>query len=340
MKHPGLVPSLALLAAACHAGDPGPLLGPISNLWLENDLVVRTDQHYTHGTRVGHAFAERPLRGTDAPGPIARLADALPGLGNQATAWRPSLSITQNIYTPEDTSRASLIPEDRPYAGSLFATGSILRRGTSPRGTPMLDAWSVTAGVVGPASLAEQSQNSVHRFRALALAQGWGNQLANEPDLGLRLARSLRYAAPVRGQVSGEFLPHAGVVAGTVQSFVSLGAQWRLGLRLPKDFGWRSIDDVIPASGGRPDPQATTWGIHGFLGVDARAYAHNVLVQGNLFHASHSMPLQRAVGEVKAGIVYTGHRWDIAYTHQVRTAEFQGQGDVDSFGSLSVAFKW
>lgn len=333
-----VVATAATVGAAVMAADPAPLLGPVSHVWLENDLVVRTDHHYTHGTRIAHVGGEMPAE--DTPGALGRLAAWLPTWGNEPVAWRPAVSITQNIYTPEDISRSDLIANDRPYAGWLYATGSLLKRGASPGGTPMLDAWSVHLGVVGPASLAEQSQNTVHRFRALPRAQGWDHQLRNEPDVGLRYARALRYSAPVRGEVSGEFLPHVGVVAGSAQSFVSVGAQWRVGLRLPQDFGWRSIDDVIPASGGRATKAPPTWGFHAFVGIDARAYAHNVLIEGNLFHDSHSMPIQRVVGELKVGLVYSGRRWDVAYTHQVRTPEYHGQADVDSFGSLSVAFKW
>ena len=333
-----LAATAGLLAGLAHAADAGPLLGPVTSLWLENDLVVRTDQHYTHGTRIGHVFGERSLGETNRRG--AGLAAWLPSLGNHAVAWRPAVSITQNIYTPADISRADPIPNDRPYAGRLFVTGSILKRGVTGGGTAVLDTWSFSAGVVGPGSLAEQSQNYVHRFRALPLAMGWDNQLRNEPDLGLRYGRVLRYSAPVKGHVTGEFLPHAGVVGGTAQSFVSVGAQWRVGLHLPADFGWRSIDDIIPGSGGRTDCASARRGCYGFLGVDGRAFGHNRLVEGNWFHDGHSMPLQRFVGEVKFGIVYSGQRWDVAYTHQVRTPEFEGQGDVDSFGSLSVAWKW
>lgn len=320
------------------ASEPSHLLGPVTSLWLENDLVVRTDQHYTHGTRVAHTGAEHDASAT-ASG-LGRIASWLPPLGNHAVAWRPALSLTQNIYTPEDISRPDLIPNDRPYAGWLCLTGTMIQRGASGGGVPMLDAWSAHVGVVGPASLAEKSQNTVHRIRALPLAQGWEHQLRNEPDVGLRYARALRYTAPVRGEWSAQFIPHVGLVGGSALSFASAGGQWRVGLRLPNDFGWRSIDDVIPTSGGRPCEGPVTWGIHGFLGVDARVFGHNVLVQGNLFRDSHAVPLQRVVGEVKAGVAYTGRRIDVAYTHQVRTAEFKGQGDVDSFGSFSVAFKW
>lgn len=339
-----LVPSLlgavaTLVGVAAHLAAETPvLLGPVSSLWLENDLVVRTDQHYTHGTRIGHVGAEHDA--SEAGDGAGRMAHWLPDMGQRPVAWRPALSITQSIYTPGDISRADLIPDDRPYAGWLYLTGSMLKRGTLAGGTPVVDAWSVQLGIVGPASLAEKSQNSVHRIRALPLAQGWKHQLRNEPDAGVRYARSLRLSAPVRGEWSSDFIPHVGLVAGSAQTFASAGAQWRVGLRLPKDFGWRSIDDIIPSTSGRPVSGLATWGVHGFLGLDARVFGHNVLVQGNLFQDSHSLPLQRVVGEVKVGVVYSGRRIDVAYTHQVRTAEYEGQDDVDSFGSLSVAFKW
>jgi hypothetical protein len=43
----------SLITATCLAttGTNG-LHRPVLNVWLENDLMVRTDQHYTHGSRI------------------------------------------------------------------------------------------------------------------------------------------------------------------------------------------------------------------------------------------------------------------------------------------------
>jgi hypothetical protein len=335
-----VLPWIVLLACAAHpaAGDE-PLLGPVSNVWMENDLVVMTDQHYTHGSRISHTFAEQPEANHESRWD-GRLADSLPNFGLRPEAWRGSLSLTQNIYTPVDTAATGLMPGDRPYAGWLYMTGSLLRRGTTAAGTPLLDVWTLQVGVVGPAALGEKAQNGVHRIRSLPLAQGWANQLSNEPDIATGYARAARFTVPLSERIRGEFIPHFGVRLGTVQTFASVGAQWRLGFNPPRDFGWRSIDEVIPASGGRPMDGSGSRGFHLFFGVEGRVFGHNMLLQGNLFHDSHHVDMQPFVGEVTVGAVYSGKRWDIAYTHQVRSNEFQDQGDVDSFGSFSVAYKW
>jgi len=312
---------------------------PVLNVWLENDLMVRTDQHYTHGSRIGYLAQERSLEDPDLrwDGDLARW---LPSIGMTPVAWRPGFAITQNIYTPRDISIPTVLVEERPYAGWLYATGSLLVRGQTDRGTPVLDYWAMNLGVVGPASLAEQAQNGIHSIRDLDKAEGWDNQLRNEPDIGIRYGRGLRYSAPIRGDWSSDFLPFAGAQLGTVQTFASIGTQWRIGLRLPDDFGWRSIDDVLPGSGGRLGEEQTVRGFYFFLGVEARYYGHNMLVEGNLLHDSHSVQIRPLLGEFKIGLVYSGKRWDIAYTHMVRSKEFRSQEDADSFGSVSVAFKW
>lgn len=319
-------------------GPAEPLLGPVLNVWLENDLIVRTDRHYTHGSRVGYTGRELSLEGDDLrwDGDVARW---LPDLGMEPEAWRIGISVTQNIYTPRDISIPTVIVDERPYAAWLYTTSALLKRGRTRGGTPVLDTWAVNVGVVGPGALGEEAQNSIHRIRSIELAQGWGNQLKNEPAVGVRYARALRYDAPLAGSVQGQFLPFAGLQLDTVQTYASAGAQWRIGLNAPKDFGWRSIDDVVPASGGRP-ANGFRRGLYMFFGVEGRAYAHNMLVGGSLYHDSHAVDMQPFLGEFKMGFGYSGKRWELAYTHMVRSKEFKQQDDIDSFGSLSLACKW
>lgn len=339
------IPSVALVvvslaSAACLAEtSTNALHRPVLNVWLENDLVVRTDQHYTHGSRIAYLAQEHSLAESNRRWD-GDIADWLPDFGMNPVAWRPGFAITQNIYTPRDISIPTVILDERPYAGWLYATGSLLVRGQSARGTEVLDYWAMNLGVVGPASLAEDAQNGIHGIRDIDKAVGWHNQLHNEPDIGIRYGRGLRYSAPIRGDWSSDFLPFAGAQLGTVQTFASIGTQWRIGLRLPDDFGWRSIDDVLPGSGGQLGDGHAARGFYFFLGVEARYYGHNMLVEGNLLHDSHSVQIRPLLGEFKIGLVYSGKHWDFAYTHMVRSKEFRSQEDADSFGSFSVAFKW
>src|SRR5690606_24837863 len=88
----------------------------------------------------------------------------------------------QSMYTPEDRTRTDLIADDRPYAGLLHMGLAWNRRVHQP-GAPheMLDTRELTLGVIGPWSLARQSQNLVHDLRGIERFRGWDNQLHNEP---------------------------------------------------------------------------------------------------------------------------------------------------------------
>ena len=71
------------LAAAFAAAVQPPVraegpLGSWTGAWLENDLVVNTDRHYTHGTLFSHLFHEHA--DGDGSGPD-RVASHLPAMG-------------------------------------------------------------------------------------------------------------------------------------------------------------------------------------------------------------------------------------------------------------------
>lgn len=107
-----------LMAAGLAAGtstlaDTPQLLGPVLNLWLENDLVVRTDQHYTHGSRASWLGTEHILDDSDIRWD-GRIARWLPDFGMKPQTWRFAFAITQNIYTPRDTDTPTLLPNERP----------------------------------------------------------------------------------------------------------------------------------------------------------------------------------------------------------------------------------
>ncbi len=317
------------------AVPPSPLEGQVVHAWLENDLVAGIDRHYTHGTRLGYLSAEGWWDSrTDSW--LVRLAGWLPAPCQETSAWRAGITVTQNIYTPADLDSSTVVANDRPYAGWLYLNPSIQRRGLSSGGTPVLDTWGLELGVVGPASLARDAQNAVHDFGA----RGWDNQLDNEPDLGIRYAKVLRYSRLFSDTFGGQFLPSAGFQLGTVQSYLSLGLQVRVGWNLPDDFGGRGIDGVVPASGGRLAGVVPHRGFHLLAGVEGRAFGNNMLLDGNLYHDSHSVRKFPLVGDFRVGVVYVGQRWDIGYTHTFRGKEFHGQPYGDAFGSVSVAYKW
>lgn len=317
------------------------LLGPAFHLIAENDMVVRTDRHYTHGTKLtllGGEFAvAREEPGFHFP---AWLADRMPDLGARPYAARLGVSLVQSIYTPTDISLAALQLNDRPYAGVLYASLLLQKRGATVGGTELLDAWRLDLGVIGPESQAEDAQNTVHSVRDLGLANGWANQLKTEPAIALRFQRTWRW---VGGEAQGwawDFLPAAGVSLGNIGTHGMLGGQVRAGWGLPGDFGVQTIDSTPVPNIGRSSAATARRGIFAFAGVEGRAVAYSAFLDGNLWRASHHVSKFPLVGDAKFGLVYSGKRFDVTLAQVIRSKEYIGQREIDAYGSLALSVKW
>ncbi|MBI5800173.1 MAG: lipid A deacylase LpxR family protein [Verrucomicrobia bacterium] len=334
----------ALALAACiptsHGADHD-LRGPAFNLVAENDMVVRTDRHYTHGTKLTLLGSEvavaRESAGFHFP---AWLAEHTPDLGAQMHAARLGASLGQSIYTPTDISTTALQLNDRPYAGVLYASLLLQKRGASTGGTPLLDSWRLDLGVIGPESQAEDAQNTVHRVRNLGIANGWANQLRTEPALALRFQRTWHWPQSVSEGWGWDFLPGAGVSLGNLGTYAVLGGQLRVGWRLPGDFGVQTIDAIPAPSMGRTSAEAARRGVFAFAGAEGHAVAYSAFLDGNLWRASHHVVKFPLVADAKFGLVYSGKRFDVSITQVIRSKEFVGQREIDAYGALALSVKW
>lgn len=327
--------------AGTAAEAPSDLLGPAFNLVAENDMVVRTDRHYTHGTKFTLLGSEVAMT-REQPGfhfPIW-LAERMPDFGATPHAARIGASLSQSIYTPTDISTGAIQVNDRPYAGVLYASLLLQKRGTTAGGTPLLDNWRLDLGVIGPESQAEEAQNTVHRVRNLGLAHGWSHQLQTEPALALRYQRTWRWAQGNSDGWGWDFLPAAGLSLGNIGTYAALGGQVRAGWRMPGDFGVQAIDSIAAPSMGRTAGTATQRGIFAFAGVEGRAVAYSAMLDGNLWQQSQHVDKFPLVADAKFGLLYSGKRFDVSLTQVIRTKEFVGQREIDAYGSLAFSVKW
>jgi len=313
--------------------------------YFENDLFAGTDQHYTNAVKFTWLTKDVNEYKGVLPDWMLPTASSLPfvrdsGTPEQGVYHNVGISIGQNIYTPEDIDAEDLIEDDRPYAGWLY--GSLaLHRKTVKR----LDTMELTLGMVGPASLGEQSQNTVHAYRDLALADGWANQLHDEPGgmLSWQQNRRLRQW-DLGGKYGADLIPHLGATAGNVMTFANAGGEVRWGKRLPMDFGASLISPgnsvaapVVTDDGERLHGILADFGWHLFLGVDGRAVARNVFLDGNTWRDSHSVTKEPLVADVYGGFSIIYKRMRLTYTHCWRSREFEGQDAPQVFGSLSLA---
>jgi lipid A 3-O-deacylase len=292
---------------------------------LENDIFAGEDNGYTNGFRFSYLSPE-----TNPPKTIQYLADQLPFFTQKGyKRWHASFG--QAMYAPDDLTRRNIVPTDRPYAGFLYGSLGMLTD-TGHR----LDNLQLTLGIVGPASGAKQTQKFVHRLIADTDPQGWSNQLHNELGFILTYERKWRNIYQLSPFGLGvDITPHAGASAGNVDTHASLGTMLRFGRDLPADYGPPVMRPNLPGSDFFMPTQTLGWYL--FTGIEARAVARNIFLDGNSFRDSHSVDKKRWVGGVQAGIAVTYRSTRIAYTHILRTREYTTQDTHEEFGAFTIS---
>ena len=263
----------------------------------------------------------------------------IPTLKGKGLAHRFGLSITQTIQTPNDIGPKHLIKNDVPYAGILILQGSwYAYNDTEFRG------FEFTAGVVGPLSLAEQSQEAFHKLFHRMQPQGWGNQLPTEPlfDLGyMRKKKIWRKGTP--GGLSIDSTINGNAALGNLFTHATAAMELRLGRNMPGGFahipnttgyGMNYVAALQPAH-----HHASSF--YGSIALRATALAHSVFLDGNLFRDSHHVDKKPLVGQIIAGLHYEHmhfgvHLYTLASSAVVDIRKATAAEERELIGSISV----
>lgn len=309
----------------------------VFTIQYENDVLAGTDRHYTNGIRL--TYVSLKLRDQI---PWAR--DVLQWLYpfDPGADARVGISLGQSMFTPGDITVAEPIPDDRPYAGWLYA-GFFLNvegsRSLVGADFDVLDTLELDLGVVGPASLAEQTQKFVHEIIGSPDPKGWDNQLKNEPGVLLILERKLRTSSLRLGPFEMDAVPSAGVSLGNVETSANIGSIVRFGQGLEVDYGPPMIR---PKLSGRTffdrAPRPFDW--YFFAGATGRFVARDIFLDGNTFRDSPSVDKKNVVGTFSAGAAAVYHGVRLTFSYVFNTREFDGQVSPDRFGAVSLSFRF
>lgn len=311
--------------------------------YMENDCFGGTDQHYTNGLRLTWISPDLTEYREDSR--LSKLSYSLirrlPFVNKPGFQRSISISVGQNIYTPEDIKRSELIEDDRPYGGvTYFAIGF------HSKSSRRMDTLEFDLGTVGPHSYADEYQETVHEWIDSTDPQGWDNQLKDEPILEVFYERKWKLLQSRAGRGFGyDMIPHLGGGLGNAYTYAHAGAGVRFGWNLPNDFGTLLIRpgcDTNAAFDER-DPRffrRHRLGIHVFAAVDGRAVLRNIFLDGNTFQDSHSVDKKPFVADFLAGVGLLVGRFKISYTHVYRTKEFETQKDEQVFGSITLSFSY
>lgn len=312
---------------------------------FENDLFANTDEGYTNGFKLTWASADVSdyIEAGNLPDWFYSMANTLNVFDPEEDAGRVrsvGLSFGQKMFTPSDTAATVPDPADRPYAGWLYFGAAFFSRTDN-----VLDAFEIQLGVVGPASLAEETQRLVHELRDIPVPNGWDYQLGNEPGLVLTYERKVRlFALGEPGTGPGmDLIGHLGAALGNVATYANTGVLLRAGWNLPRDFG----PTVIRPSGANVPPATAHdvvlrrgFGLYLFAGADGRAVARDIFLDGSTFEDSPSVDKEPLVGDLSAGLAATTGPLRLTFALVYRSEEFKNQDGGHQFGSINLALTY
>jgi len=299
------------------------------SLSFDNDLFAGTDRYYTNGIQLDwRSPSENP------PAWLAWLNNRPGFLFPEGGAPRWGLSVGQNIFTPSDTTRRNPDPLDRPYAGWLFGAVSLVSSTATAFG-----GLELQVGVVGPSALGRQVQNGVHRLRNFDRAQGWSYQIKDEVGVNLILARQWRFNRELGfGGLGVGLVPSVTGSLGNVLTYASAGLVLRLGNNLTADFGPPRNRPALSGSAFFEPGEGFGWYV--FAGIEGRAVARNIFLDGNSFQDSRSVDRIPGVADASLGAVAMWGRTRLAASYTIRSREFSGQPQAAQFGSVSLSVRF
>lgn len=334
-----MFPALALIAiflawTPSAGAQVRPPEGSEFQLFIENDLLARTDRYYTHGLKFGGGVPFDLLQ-LPASELLKQLAP------KDGSAIHLGLFLGQNLYTPKSISISAPQPLDRPWAAWLYL-GGVAQRAKANR----LDTVEIDLGLVGPSALGKEVQTGWHRLIGAPQPMGWQHQIPNEPAFMVSyLAKSKHVLGSARG-VDLELIPHGGGSIGTVMTLARAGATVRLG-RAMTGFGPDTIEpggamlqnmrrDIEP---GRA--HELEWYV--FAGLDHRLVAHNIFLDGTVFRDSPRVRHRPHVYDLTVGLSLRVDPVRVSLTRVTRSEEFftaGNSGDRQTFYSFNLGIEF
>jgi hypothetical protein len=312
----------------------------------EDDSLVssalRSDRGYTNGTRMLWNWIPSKSSRLDTVASVFCHHDA--DCDRMVTA-----GIGQNMYTPENLARPTIIVGDRPYGGWLY--GTMMFDASRPM---MVDHMEVSVGVIGHDSHADDAQKFVHKYVVPPATDpaGWNNQIGEWAALLATYERRVKLVSLKRADKLEwlDLTPALGGTIGNVFDNAAASATLRLGYNLPPRFiapipaarvALRTPADQIREEAARARVPRPNWDAYVYLVANASYAARNVFIDNeDDTYRIRRLPWGR---EHRAGVSFRVHNFRLAYQYTWRSSEFRplvhflGPSRPHSYGMVMVS---
>lgn len=300
---------------------------------FENDVFVGKDDGYTNGT--GITFGKSgfdEFNESNVPGWIHWLIKDLYINTDPDKTRAIAHMFFQRMQTPTDITESELITDDLPYAGLLAWQGSAYSWDENRS-----DQLSLFLGWVGSATLSEQAQKVIHKIIGSDDPKGWRHQLKNEPVIKVEMQRVWNLYRNETNRLQYDVVGLGGAGIGNLETAARGGFAIRWGTNLSASIGAFSLQ---PDRHVNPLAFTQSKDFYVFAGVRAGYVAHDILIDGNTFTDSPSLPLEHIQNEIAGGAVWSRDRWAYVFALSSSSAKTELSNDRESYGALSVTYRY
>lgn len=249
-------------------------------LYYDNDFInfqgKGTDNSYTFGTRLDYFYTKNH--------PSRFFLDRwMPKAGSGAVntfGW----SLMQVAYTPDDIITTEPDVDDYPYASGLFAIHSVYSSNPIQKFNIQTE---LSAGIIGPFSYANETQEGFHRWIKYQIPMGWDHQMPTDVLLNLSISGEKLVWQPGKWlEVSGG----AGVKVGTMENAATVYGLIRIG-KMESYY-----DGFLSQNGSPKENKPHRFQIYAVAKPGLYVTAYNAFVDGGVF-AGKSDYYRHAKGE-------------------------------------------
>jgi lipid A 3-O-deacylase len=236
--------------------------------------------------------------------------------------------VMQKIFAPQKTSLTIPDRNDYPYSGALFAIHTIHSANSSKK-INLKSEW--IAGLMGLASMGEQTHRSFHRLIKDPAPMGWDYQLPTD----LLLNYNIRAERLLIGNKDVSLAGTGEIRCGTMNDDISLSLKLQFGNNSHYFSGLKKqyfADRKIKFSLA--------------LQTSAGLIFYNALLQGGLFNSESPVhnenskfgtdrQLQHLAGSAELSFLFSMRKLAVSFGQKITTSALKGHG-THAFGNISV----
>jgi hypothetical protein len=319
-------------------GQQSGTYGHMIRVYEDNDLFNLvggiTDRGYTNGTRVDYFYIKHK--------PSRFLLNRIMPKAGDSSINTYGFSIMQVMITPRNILKRIPDKNDYPYSGSLFATHSLISSNPIKKYRWQTE-WLL--GVMGPPSLAKETQQYVHRLVGYIKPNGWDYQLKTDPLVNVSVAAEKELAHINK---NFEFIGGAQAFVGTMLNGLSAYSLLRFGKMEPYFNGYLSQYSTAKESKSRGQVYfiirpAVDWMITNAL-IDGGIFnRHNKIIPeqdpGSGDPPLSNMVRNRVVAKCDFGMVASWGPIGLSYTQSTMTPTVKGTGRQET-SNISLYVTW